>query len=51
MRDQLFFNLAVILVFVGFIIAFIAVILMFFTPVKGKGKFEGGGAVIIAPSL
>jgi len=49
MSDQLFFNLGAILVFAGFIIAFFAVILMFFTTARGKGKFEGGGAVIIGP--
>jgi len=49
MSDQLFFNLGVILVFAGFLVAFVAVILMFFTTARGKGKFEGGGAVIIGP--
>jgi uncharacterized protein (TIGR00304 family) len=47
MSDQLLFNLGVILVFAGFLIAFVAVILMFFATARGKGKFEGGGAVII----
>lgn len=43
------FNLGVVLVFAGFIIAFIAVIFMFLTAMKGKGKVKGGGAVIIGP--
>jgi uncharacterized protein (TIGR00304 family) len=47
MSDQLLFNLGVILVFTGFLIAFVAVILMFLTAKKGKVK--GGGAVIIGP--
>jgi uncharacterized protein (TIGR00304 family) len=49
MSDQLLFNLGVILVFAGFLIAFVAVILMFFTTTRGKGKVKGGGAVIIGP--
>ena len=49
MSDQLLFNLGVILVFAGFLIAFVAVILMFFTTARGKGKVKGGGAVVIGP--
>lgn len=49
MSDQLLFNLGVILVFAGFLIAFVAVILMFFTTTREKGKVKGGGAVIIGP--
>jgi uncharacterized protein (TIGR00304 family) len=49
MSDQLLFNLGAILVFAGFLIVFVAVLLMFFTATRGKGKFEGGGAVIIGP--
>ena len=43
------FSLWFILVFVGFLIAFVAVILMFFSTAKEKGKVKGGGAVIIGP--
>jgi len=49
MSGQLLFNLGVILVFAGFIIAFFAVILLFLTTTRGKGKIKGGGAVIIGP--
>ena len=49
MSDQLLFNLGGILVFAGFLIAFVAVILMFFTTTRGKGKVKGGGAVVIGP--
>jgi uncharacterized protein (TIGR00304 family) len=49
MSDQLLFSLGVILVFVGFIIAFVAVLFMFFTTARGKEKLRGGGAVIIGP--
>ncbi len=48
--DQPFFNmLGVILVFAGFFIAFIAILLWIFRSVKGGGKVKGGGAVIIGP--
>jgi len=48
--DQAFFNmLGVILVFAGFFIAFIAILLWIFRSVKGGGKVKGGGAVIIGP--
>jgi uncharacterized protein (TIGR00304 family) len=49
MSDQLLLSLGVILVFAGFLIAFVAVILMFFTTARGKGKVKGGGAVVIGP--
>jgi len=49
MSGQLLFNLGILLVFAGFIIAFIAVILMFLTTMRGKGKAKGGGAVIVGP--
>ena len=48
--DQALFNtLGVILVFTGFVIAFVAVLLWIFMTVKGGGKVRGGGAVIIGP--
>ena len=49
MSDQLLLSLGVILVFAGFLIAFVAVILMFFTTTRRKGKVKGGGAVVIGP--
>jgi uncharacterized protein (TIGR00304 family) len=49
MSDQSLLSLGVILVFAGFLIAFVAVILMFFTTARGKGKVKGGGAVVIGP--
>lgn len=49
MIDQLLFNIGVVLVLAGFIIVFAAVILLFFTTMRGKGKVRGGGAVIIGP--
>ncbi len=49
MSDQLLFNVGMILIFAGFLITFLAVVLLFFTPIRGKGKVRGGGAVIIGP--
>jgi uncharacterized protein (TIGR00304 family) len=49
MSDQLLFNLGAILVFAGFLVVFVAVLLMVLTAARGKGKFEGGAAVIIGP--
>lgn len=43
------FSIGVILLFAGFVIAFVAVILLVITAMKGKGKVRGGGAVIIGP--
>lgn len=43
------FSIGVILLFAGFAIAFVAVILLAITAMKGKGKLRGGGAVIIGP--
>jgi len=49
MSGQLLFSLGVVLVFAGFLIAFVAFILMFFTTTRVKRKIKGGGAVIIGP--
>jgi uncharacterized protein (TIGR00304 family) len=49
MSDQLLFSVGVILFFAGFVIAFLAVILLVLTTIRGRGKFRGGGAVIIGP--
>jgi len=45
----LLFSIGVILLFAGFAIAFVAVILLVITAMKEKGKVRGGGAVIIGP--
>ncbi len=49
MSDQLLFNSGILLIFAGFLIAFVAVVLLFFMTASGKGKIRGGGAVIIGP--
>jgi len=48
--DQALFNmLGVMLIFTGFVITLIAVLLWILMTVKGGGKVRGGGAVIIGP--
>lgn len=54
LRDEapsdLLLNIGLALLFIGFAVAFVAVILMNFSGVKGaKGKARGGGIVIIGP--
>lgn len=49
MYQALFNMLGVMLIFAGFVIAFIAILLWIFISVKGGGKVKGGGAVIIGP--
>jgi len=49
MNGQLLFSLGVILLFIGFVITFAAVILLAFTATRGKRKVRGGGAVIVGP--
>lgn len=40
-------SLGAVLIFAGFLMAFVAVILMFLTQTSEEGKVKGGGAVII----
>jgi uncharacterized protein (TIGR00304 family) len=49
MSEQTLFNIGMILIFAGFLITFLAIVLMFFKGIRGKGKVKGGGAVIIGP--
>jgi len=50
MSDQLLWSVGLTLVFVGFALAFVAVVLLFLRGFKGKGgKVRGGGVVIIGP--
>jgi uncharacterized protein (TIGR00304 family) len=50
MSDHLLWSIGLTLVFAGFAIAFVAVVLLFLRSFKGKGgKLRGGGAVIIGP--
>jgi len=43
------FNLGFLLVLAGFAVTFIAILLLFFSALKGGGKIRGGGAVILGP--
>jgi len=49
MTSQSLFNAGIALIFMGFVIVFIAVVLLFLTSVRSKAKVRGGGAVIIGP--
>jgi len=50
MSDQLLWSIGLTLVFIGFTIALIAVVLLFLKGFRSKGgKMRGGGAVIIGP--
>jgi len=46
---QVLFNLGLLLVLAGFAVTFVAILLLFFSALKGGGKIRGGGAVIIGP--
>ena len=43
------YGLGVILIFAGILITLIAVILLFISSIREKGKVKGGGAIIIGP--
>jgi uncharacterized membrane protein len=43
------YGLGSTLILVGVIVMLIAILLMFFSNVKGRGKARGGGAIIIGP--
>jgi uncharacterized protein (TIGR00304 family) len=52
MSEQLLWSIGLTLVFVGFAIVFVAVILLFLRGIKGekgKGDVKGGGVIVIGP--
>ena len=50
MFDQsLLITLGLVLVFSGFVVAFVAVLLLFFKGVRVRGKTRGGGLIMIGP--
>ena len=50
MAEQLLWNIGVSLIILGFAVAFIAVLWLVLSRVKGgRGKVKGGGAIIIGP--
>jgi len=48
MSEQLW-NMGIILIFAGFLVIFVATILLALRGFKEKGKVRGGGAIIIGP--
>lgn len=49
MSDHWLWSIGLTLVFAGFAIAFIALVLLFLRGIKSKAEVKGGGAVIIGP--
>jgi len=49
MSDQLLLNIGLILIFTGFLLVLVAIVLLTFTAAIGKKKVRGGGVVIIGP--
>lgn len=49
MSSQPLFYTGIALIVVGFVIVFVAALLVLFASIRGKGKIRGGGAVIIGP--
>ena len=47
MDVEMLFGLGIALVFAGILITLIAVVLLFVSGVREKGKVKGGGAIII----
>jgi len=48
MSNQLF-NIGMMLFLAGFVIIFVATVLLIFATAKGKAKIKGGGVLIIGP--
>lgn len=49
MDAETLYGLGIVLIFTGIIVTLIAVILLFISSVREKGKVKGGGAIIIGP--
>ena len=52
MSRELLWNLGVVLIFVGFVLSFVAVVLLVLSGLRGRkveGKVRGGGVVVIGP--
>jgi len=49
MLGSLLFNVGAFLILVGFVLAFVVLILLMWKSFKGEGKVRGGGAIIIGP--
>ena len=48
MNGQLF-TVGFILILAGFVVVFVAALLLFFKALRGKGRVRGGGVVMIGP--
>lgn len=49
MDAETLYGLGITLIFAGILVVLTAIILLFISSVKGKGKVTGGGAIIIGP--
>jgi len=49
MDAEMLFGLGIALIFAGIIITLIAVVLLFVSGVREKGKVKGSGAIVIGP--
>jgi uncharacterized protein (TIGR00304 family) len=47
--SETLYGLGIALIFAGILVTLIAVILLFISSVREKGKVKGGGAIIIGP--
>ena len=49
MNEQLLWTVGFILILAGFVVVFVAALLLFFRALRGKGRVRGGGVVMIGP--
>ena len=49
MNGQLLWTVGFILILAGFVVVFVAALLLFFRALRGKGRVRGGGVVMIGP--
>lgn len=46
---ETFYSLGIALIFVGMLIVLVAMVLLFVSNIRKRGKIRGGGAIIIGP--
>ena len=49
MNEQLLWTVGFILILAGFVVVFVAALLLFFRAFRGRGRVRGGGVVMIGP--
>ncbi|MEM2118194.1 MAG: DUF131 domain-containing protein [Candidatus Bathyarchaeia archaeon] len=49
MSAETLYSLGIALIFVGMLIVLVAMVLLFVSNIRKKGKIRGGGAIIIGP--